>query len=754
MDTYGKFDPDLKEYRIDTPQTPRPWLNYLWNECFLARTSQLGEGEAFSQDERGNRIYPVQSRMLYLRDCVTGDWEPLNRPPNTTGKDEGFCCAHGLGYSRIERRALGLRSVWRNFVPLEDALELWTVELGNEGERAREWELVFYANPKVDNEYGHQGYYTRIIGRADAETGAVWMADRDKRTFLLPSVHPEAYDTRWTAFIGHHGNEMAPQVMQMGKILGNSECEFEKSVLATAHRVRLEPGERRTWHAAVGVLPPGVRPAEIAAKYFGQAVAVERAYEAAVSAARKVATAVRWESGPEGPGDFYSVWLARQLHFNATWARGYFNGFRDLCQDIENFTIVDTDHSRLRLHTVLEHQYASGHAPRAWLGGKVVETNTSDSAVWLIPAIRAELFESGDFSLLEERVAFYDGGPATVYEHARRSLDYLWDDRGLHGLCRIHERDWNDVIDRLGIGGEGVSVWLSMALVHSLKQFAELADLSGAQADAAGARERAAVLSRTINEVAWEDDHYLRGWSDAGRPLGTSADTEAQVFLNPQTWAVISGVADADRAATVMATIEETLRCEFGYRQLAPCFQSYREEVGTITAQRPGAYQNGSVYLHANAFKVVADCLLGRAEAAAETYERILPGHPAHATSDAEPYVVPNAWFAPEAGYRAGSAGQSWITGTAGWLFNIVSRWFYGIEPRPEGLRLRPCLPEKWQESRFERRVRGTLVRVAAHKGGGGGQPSVEIDGMAFANGTIPWERLSGQSDLQIDLKY
>jgi cellobiose phosphorylase len=757
---YGHFSADGREYHVTTPQTPRPWLNYLWNESFLSVISQVGQGWAMWQGPEGHRVHLVTARMVYLLDGQTGElWSAGGLPAHLPC--EAFRCTHGAGYSRIELTRNAVASSWRVFVPRALPCEVWTVTVRNLGDRPRKLEVVPFFDTGIEGWFTaatrawHEPTLRAVLATSVVRTGSHYAHDttgRRDQGFLMTDREPGGYDTRRSAFIGHYDTHLSPRALREGGCTC-TDNEFEKAVLALEVSLELAPGEEKTIHAAAGVWHDASQLAALRDRLFADG-GVEGEFDAVGEARQSATRSIEIDTPDTQWSLLFNHWLQHQLCLNATWARVYFNGFRDLCQDAANLAALDSSQALATLRRVLSHQYASGYAPRAWVGGELVEQGYSDSPVWVTFAVHALLEESGDVGILEQEVPFRDGAPATIYEHARRSLEYLWTDRGPHGLSKIHRGDWNDVMNGVGKAGRGESVWLSMALHLALRQFGQIASLRGDEQGARAASERAGELARAVDRHGWDGEFYLRAYTDDGLAVG-SADSEEGMFLNPQVWAVLSGVAGAEKAAAAMRKVDELLETEAGISTLQRPFDGrFRPEIGFLSAMRPGVNVNGGIYLHANTFKVVADCLLKRNAAAWRTIEKMLPFSRYRKVPTGEPFVMPNAYYGPASGYHAGEAGDGWLTGTAGWLVTATASYLFGLRPTFEGLRVEPCLPPHWKTCSIRRFFRGATYHVRYQQRGDGPCNHVErvmVNGEEAAGTLLPNQR-GGSFDVVVVL--
>ncbi len=744
---YGDFSPDGREFHITTPRTPRHWRNMLWNEGFLASVSQVGQGWAFAQAADGHRTRLITGRMVYLLDAGTGRWWTANALPVDRDYSD-YRCTHGLGYTRIAFAAEGIRSQLTILVPRGEPCEVWSLALRNVGDRPRQLKVVPSFRTAIEGWYPgatHAWYepdLAAVLARNVVRTGSHYAHEttgRRDQGFLALSTGPSGYDARERAFVGAYGGPLAPEALASGGCT-NSACEFEKVIFALEATIDVAPGEERTVAALAGVWDERGDVATLRERFFRPG-AIEAELDAVRGHHLARIAGLEIETPDADLDRLFNTWLKHQLRFNVTWARVYFDGYRDLCQDAANLAAVNTGEAWPVFERVLAHQHGSGYAPRAWVGQELVEQDYSDSPVWIAPAVHRFVAESGDAALLDREAPFRASETATVYEHVRRSLEYLWNDRGERRLSKIHRGDWNDIMNAVGAEGRGESVWLSMALAAALRQFAEVARFAGQDDDARLATERAGQLAAAINAAAWDGRFYLRAFTDDGLAVGSDASPEG-MFLNPQCWAVLSGVAPPVRAAAVMAEVDERLETDVGISTLERTFHTgFRPEIGFISVVRPGANVNGGIYLHANAFKLIADCLLGRAEAAGRTLLKMLPFGPHRAAITGEPFVVPNAYFGPQAGYRHGEAGDSWVTGTAGWLVTAITGYVFGLRPTLEGLRVEPCLPPSWPTCRIRRTFRSAVYDVTFRRAAGAAGNRVEriaVDGETLDGTLLP----------------
>jgi len=736
---FGTFDFAAREYVISSHETPRPWLNYIWNREFLSVVTQTGQGYGFHQDSRSLRTNIVAGRRIYLQDTATGEtWsaEGMDAP----GEPQAFECRHGLGYSIISVERTGIRSRLRIFVPDGCNAESWTLELENLCGAPRALRVVAVLDSRIDGEAGLQGYYTRAETYFDASLSAVlhithrYEEGNPPRAFLSTTGEVTGYDARYDSFYGTLARDVFPAALRAGTMRNSARAEFEKGCFALETRIELPSGGSRSLQFFAGHYQ---KPEDIAGIHlrFASGPALEEAFQEARKNAAVFPQPLELETGEPVFDGWSDTWLKRQMAYNSTWARDYFNGYRDLCQDVENMAVLDPGLARRKLLQILSFQYPSGFAPRAWANGIALDHGHGDSPVWITFAVHALLMETGDLGLLDVVVPYYETDEGTVYDHCKRSLDWYWKDRGDNGLCLFRKGDWNDAMTAMGREGKGTSAWTTMAYHRALREFSELARIAGNDSDASMAEDRAAEIRGILEEVAWDGEWYLRGFTDAGDPVGSRRNREGRIYANAQSWAVIGGIAPRERLVQAMESLDRHLDRETGVLTIDPIYTEFDPGIGPITGQRPGAYQNGSVYSHTNLFKIWADCLLGRGDKAWRGIQKILPFSSDRVSSWGEPYVLSNCYFGPEAGYRHDRPGQSWMTASSGWLLRCLVRGLFGLEPTLEGLRVRPNLPADFPGCRVVRTFRDTTYDIHFERRN---VPGIRVEGAEWHCDILP----------------
>lgn len=763
---YGSFDRENGEFVIRDPATPRPWINYLFNRDYCALISATAGGYSFLQDCRLNLVTRWQGqnlltdepgRYVYLRDEETGRfWSATWRP--VKARYEDFECRHGFGWTRIAQTADGIRTEVLYFVPRGDPVEVWDVRVRNVSQRERRISTFSCAEMVMGSRDREMQYRNIACLQSRAEyrrdlrailVHKVTPYPNQLYGFFAASLAPAGHELTREAFLGPLGSYADPAAVRSGECRGTVCCG--EDVLATLqHRFALGPGGERRFHIVMGCYDGEEDLAAKVALYTDTA-----GMERKLAEVRDYWAGVRGSPRLETPDPDFDVlandWLKLQLTVTNYWARspsfyhegfGGF-GFRDSAQDAEGIVGLDADYARYKLGWLLKCQKQTGQPMPGWsvLSGIYPHDPFKDHPIWLPFTVSAYVKETGDLAFLGTEAPFCDGGSATVYEHLRRSVLFLSTDTGERGFIHFGQNrhaDWNDAFD--GCTGNAESVWLTIGLCRSLVTMAELADRLGRMDDAAEYRRLHAHFAGLVNAKAWDGEWYQRGFSNSGRTIGSRDCAEGRIFLNPQSWAVLAGVADADRGRQCLDSALRLLDSDAGLQIHAPPYVTKDTELGRITYFAPGTKENGAVFCHAVAFMVAALCRAGRGDDAYAALSRIMPSNKDQERYAAEPYAFAEYIVGPSHPTRAGQGQFTWITGTAAWVYVIATQWVAGLRPEFDGLLVDPCLPSKWRRLRLRRRFRGADydVEVQNPDGAQKGVRSVEVDGRRLAGAVLP----------------
>lgn len=284
---------------------------------------------------------------------------------------------------------------------------------------------------------------------------------------------------------------------------------------------------------------------------------------------------------------------------------------------------------------------------------------------------------------------------------------------GKHDLPLLGTADWNDPQSLPGPNNAAESVWAAM-LFH--KVLLELTNLCKEYKGGKDAKAFAAIADKVkshMNETAWDGNWYVRAYDDSGNPVGSSKCKEGKIYVNTQSWAVISQIASKERGLACMNSVKKHLDTEYGIMLLAPAYSRYHPEIGALTSYVPGLKENASVWSHANAWAILAECILGRGDQAYAYYRKLAPPtkNKIGEIHKAEPYVYAQT-IAGKDHPNFGTARQSWLTGTAAWMFKVATNWILGMRPEYHGLLVDPCIPKEWTKFKITRRFRNCIYEI------------------------------------------
>ena len=796
---YGHFDDQAREYVITRPDTPLPWINYIGCQDYFGILSATAGGYSYYRDARKRRItrgrynnVPLDfgGRYIYLRDNESGDtWSPSWMP--TQSALDSFECRHGMGYSVISSKHAGIAASTRYFVPLDQTLEIWQLTLTNERKEAAEISVfsaiefcLWEANDDATN--FQRNFNT---GEVEVEDGVIYHKTeyRERRNhfaWFACSEKLAGFDTQREAFLGPWRGWDRPQVVASGT--STDSIAHGWSPIGSHHvKVRLAPGESRQ---IVFVLGYHENPQDQKFDPPDRQVINKRLVKPTIEKYRDPAEAdaafaklgAYWDgllgiysvTSPDAHTDrMVNAWNAYQCMatFNMSRSASTFElgigrglGFRDSNQDLLGFVHMVPERARQRILDLAATQLASGGAyhqyqPLSKKGNAAVGGDFNDDPHWLIIGVAQYLKETGDFSILDEKVAF-DTTPGTdvpLYEHLQRSIQYALDRLGPHGLPLIGRADWNDCLNlncfstdpdesfqttESKDGKVAELVFIGGLFVLAANELAAIAEKRGAEADAATYRAEAAKMAETVRRHGWDGEWFLRAYDDFGRKVGSKDCAEGKIFIEPQGFCVLAGIGlDDGMARKALDLVEKHLATPHGIVLHQPAYTHYYIEYGEISTYPPGYKENAGIFCHNNPWVIIAETMLGNGDKAFDYYSRINPSA-REALSEVhrcEPYVYAQMIAGRDAPSH-GEAKNSWLTGTAAWNYYAVTQWILGIRPEYDGLRVAPVVPESWQGFSVSRTFRGVTYAIAVKRAGPGNAVALTVDGKAIAGNLVP----------------
>lgn len=738
MKKIGYFNNEAREYVIENMFPRRPLKNHIWNEGLIVDLDQFGFGLSKACINKVFRPLIYDYRLLYVRDNDSGESYDINR--NFKNKEFDLFQTHvGMGYHTVESSYKGVYASFTLLVPEKDFVEMHAVKLENKSAHTKNLSVYTYINPNV-NLSEHQAYSR---ARYDEKMGGLYYAHRAYNfpqeyvdVFYAANEQAKAWALARSDFFGVYGNAEDPEALK-AETLPCIIPTFEPYYAgAMQFDIVLQPGEVKEFYFAVGTTRSYEESVELAHKYANkQGFEAEMQKQAAIhDGYMKIATI---ETEDEYLNTMANIWLKRQMSLGKTWGRVYGKGFRDVLQDITGFVSLDKPLARDRILYTLKHQFINGNAIRMF--DPIMDYPYQDMPAWIAPTILTYLKESGDFSILDEQVGYYDDERTeSVFMHVKRGMDYLFATQGEHGLSLWGGGDWNDSLDGCGLQMKGESVWLSVATMNCSADYIEILEnvnIENAKEMIADIKEKRAKLKEAILTYGYEDGRLIYGINDWGEKVGSEECAEGKLFLNPQTWACMSDVLTDEQKQKAMDIVEERLKCDYGYTLQDTPYVTPTDHLGRISYFEQGVYENGSVYNHGVMFKVVADCCIGRGDNAWNTLKINRYDNPKNANSGVEPYAVSNMYFGPSAIHKKGYAPLSWITGSAGWMYRAIVEYLLGVKADFNGLKLKPCLPTAWSGAKVSRVFRGAQYDIQFVKSD---KFEIVVDGKTINGNIVP----------------
>ena len=795
---YGYFDDARREYVIETPRTPLPWINYLGSEAFFALVSNTAGGYCFYKDARLRRITryrynnsPLDSDgfHVYLRDGEGTVWNPGWQPTQT--ELTSYTCRHGLGYTTIEGKLGSIASTQEMLVPQGDNCLLLRLTVKNEGDTPKKITVFPYVEfclwDAMDDSSNFQRNFS--TGEVEVTDRAIYHKTeyrerRDHYAFLWSNIPFDGFDTARDAFVGVYSGPQMPQAVKNGKCTG-SLAHGWAPVGAMEFDLELAPGQSRSILLGLGYIEnpqeekftaPGVinktRADAMMARYAAPD-AFDRAKETLKAQWTQLLSNYSACTGDEKVDRMVNIWNQYQcmVTFNMSRSASYFEsgmgrgmGFRDSCQDLLGFVHMIPEKARERLLDIAATQFPDGSAyhqyqPLTKKGNLAVGSGFNDDPLWLVAGTDAYLRETGDYSILEEQVPFDNDASlaAPFLEHLRRSVNYTMTHLGPHKLPLIGRADWNDCLnlncfsahpgESFQITGpsEGPvaeSVFIGGMFVKYGAAYARLCIHLGLVDEAAKVTAAVEEMNGACLSAGWDGAWFRRAYDAYGAPIGSKECKEGQIFIEPQGMCVMAGIGkQSGQALKAMQSVEERLDTKYGIVLLQPAYTEYCLNLGEISSYPPGYKENAGIFCHNNPWVVCAEAEIGRGDRAFQVYARTCPAY-TEAISEihrTEPYVY-SQMIAGKDAPSFGEAKNSWLTGTAAWTFLSISQAILGVQPTLDGLSVDPCIPSTWKEYTVHRKYRGADYDITVKNPNAvqKGVASVTVDGAPLTGNVLP----------------
>ena len=618
---YGYFDDANKEYVIERPDTPKSWSNYLGSTRYGAIITNNAGGYSFFQSSAQGRFLRLRfnavpldqpGRYLYFHDKVSKDfwsasWQPVGKPLDNYKTE----CRHGSAYTKISSEYTQIKSEVLFFVPLDADLECWHVKVTNTGKTVRNLRAFTYVefasnwnalddmnNLQYTQYIIKTSYVPNIIDHGSnvnipPQPENFQDKDQGRHTFIgVAGIEASGFDTTRDEFIGPYRTYANPIAVELGQC-SNSLTEGDNGCGSLQMDIDLKPGESKVFTIVMGIGEAAKEGKAAIAKYKDAHV-VESALKDLKAYWHQRIEGLTAQTPDPAFNSMINMWNPFNNLITYAWSRAaslvYSGerdglGYRDTMQDMIGVLHNIPDEAGERIELMITGQVSTGGAmpvvkPFAHKPGyepaPAEHHYRSDDSLWLFNTIPAYVKETGNIDFYKKVLPYADKGEATVLGHLRRAIEFSIEHSGAHGLPCGLAADWNDC---LVLGLKGESVFVAFQLSFAMKEYIEISEMLGEKAEVAWAKEQWDILNKNIEKYAWDGDWYLRAYRHDGLKFGSHENDEGKIFLNPQTWAVLSGSAKGDRAIKVMDMVYQYLASEYGIALVDPPYEKTEHSV-------------------------------------------------------------------------------------------------------------------------------------------------------------------------------
>ena len=796
---YGYFDEKNKEYVVEHPDVPVSWTNYLGVKDLCTVISHNAGGYSFYKSAEHNRLtrfrpngVPLDrpGHYIYLRDDETGNyWTVSWQPVGKDLKKAKYECRHGMSYSIFRCNYLDILAEQLLFIPIDEDVELWDVKIRNNSNRVRKLSIFSYLefsfqHVEIDNQNFQMSLYASGSSYQDGIIEFDFFYEPWTYHFFTSSIDPDGYDCVRDKFIGPYRSEANPLAVEQGTCANSTELGGNHC--GSLHkRLLLQPGKEVRIIFMLGVGSRGEK-GHITRKKYSDFKAVNNEFAALKKYWHDKCSIFQVQTPHAGMNIMLNTWNLLQAETCVVWSRfaSFIEvggrtglGYRDTSQDIMGVVHSNPDKCKQRIVELLQGHTSAGYGlhlfdpdvfkpkedklPGVKLPTVVptpdrkdiihgLEDACADDALWLVASICEWIIETGDYDFFDLVIPFADTGEGTVYEHLTKIIEFSAKHVGQSGICQGLRADWNDC---LNLGG-GESAMVSFMHYWALQYFIDAARHLSRNDDVERYTALADKVKTACENILWDNEWYLRGFTKKGKKIGTRESSEGKLFLNSQSWAVYSGAASEERGKKCMDAVDKHLYSKYGLHLLWPAYSEPDDDIGYVTRVYKGVKENAAIFSHPNPWAVIAECILGRGNRAMKYYDAILPYNQNDIieTREAEPYSYCQFIYGRDHSAH-GRARHPWLTGTASWFYVAATRYILGIRPSYAGLVIDPCIPSDWQEFTVIRKWRRATYHITVKNPNRveKGVKSITLNGEIIA-GIVPIQPEESENRIEVIL--
>ena len=747
---YGYFDDKRKEYVITNPDTPKSWSNYLGSTEYGAIITNNAGGYSFYKSGGMGRFTRIRfnsipvdqpGRYIYIRDKENSDfwsasWQPVGKPLEKYKSE----CRHGTAYSVITSEYEKIKTETTYFVPLDQIFEVWLIKVTNNDNRTRIlsfFTFVEYTNCWNASQDLLNLQYSQYISQMGIVDGIIDHGtnihipnmpdnfaenDQGRHTFMaFLGGETKGYETDLERFLGPYRTYANPLTVENGKcsdfIAAGDNCCGSIQI-----DVELQPGESKNLIVLMGI-GEAKKEGKQVIKDFGNEARLQKELLKLKEYWRNRIKAIEVETPDNEFNSMLNMWSPYNCQITYAWSRAASLvytaaerdglGYRDSVQDLLGVIPNIPEEAGKRLELMITGQVSTGGAMP--VVNKVLhkpgyetlpneEEYRSDDCMWLFNAIPEYVKETGDISFYEKILPYADKSKDSVFGHMRQAIQFNLDRSGKHGLPCGLRADWNDCL-RFGHNGE--TAFVALQLRYALKIYIEIAEMLKKPSETDWAKPILKNLDENIQKHLWDGEWFLRGYRHDGYKVGSKESDEGKIYLNPQSWAIISGTASKEQADLAMKNVNEYLATEYGLALCDPPYTHTDYDLIRSALFNKSMKENGAIFTHTQGWAIIAETMLGHGDQAYKYWHAYMPA--AYNTRaeirQIEPYVYNQSTHGKHSPHF-GNSRLPWLSGSATWSFFAATQYILGIRPDYEGLIIDPCIPSDWKLFKINRRFR------------------------------------------------
>lgn len=797
---FGYFDEAGKEYVITRPDTPAPWANYLGSPAYGAIISNNAGGYSFEKSGANGRIiryifnqFDQPGRYVYLRDDESKDywsasWQPVGKPLDVYKSE----CHHGTGYTNIMAEYADIRSEVLYYVPLNKTYEVWRVKVTNNSNRKRKLSAFGYCEFTNDCNYEQDQVnlqYTLFITRTYfKDNNKIYQTINENihdevdgnqntsRFFALAGAKIDSYNGDKESFIGSYHGYGNPAAVENGQC--DNTLNYNSNGCGAIHtKLELEPGESKVFTFILGMKSNNEANA-IIAEYQDVEAATDAEWKELKDYWHGQLSHLQVKTPSDSFNNMINTWNAYQCFMTFIWSRaasftycglrnGY--GYRDTVQDIQGIIHLDPEMALEKIRFMLSAQvdnggglplvkfdHNAGHEDtpddESYVRATGHPAYRADDALWLFPTVYKYIAESGNVDFMDEVIVFANGGEGTVYEHLKRAIDFSMNRLGQHGMPAGLHADWNDC---LRLGKQGESSFVAMQLYYAMTVIREFAERKKDTEYIAYLDKVQKELGDTIQKTCWEEDRFVRGYKEDGELIGSKHHPEANMWLNPQSWSVISGLASKEQAELALESVHRELNTPYGVRLMAPSYVNHAFNGALMLLFNQSTKENGGIFSQPQGWIILAESLMGHGNRAFEYFNESSPAsmNDKAEIRKLEPYCHGQFTESTDSPFE-GRAHVHWLTGTASTVMVGCVEGILGLRPDFEGLRISPSISSDWKEFTMDKDFRGKKLHITVQNPNGkeSGVTKVTLNGTILEDNYIKADQMADTNDVLVEL--